>query len=117
MPHKNWLFRINDILDAVSAIETYVSGMTYEDFVSDRKTVDAVVRNMIIIGEAAVHIPEEICVAHAEIPWQDMSAMRNFVVHEYFGVSDRILWDTVRIDLPPLVPVLNKIVVKYSKDD
>jgi uncharacterized protein with HEPN domain len=46
-----------------------------------------------------------------------MSAMRNFVVHEYFGVSDRILWDTVQIDLPPLVPVLKEIVVQYSKDD
>ena len=102
-------------MDAVSAVETYVTGMTYEDFVADRKTVDAVVRNLIIIGEAAVHIPREICTAHTEIPWQDMSAMRNFVVHEYFGVSDRILWDTVQIDLPPLVQVLKKIVGKYSE--
>ncbi len=117
MPLRNWLFRINDILDAVSAIETYVTGMTYENFIADRKTVDAVVRNLIIIGEATVHIPEEICTAHAEIPWKDMSAMRNFVVHEYFGVSDRILWDTVQIDLPPLVPVLKEIVMKYSKVD
>lgn len=117
MPHRKWLFRINDILDAVSSVELYVTGITYEDFVADRKTVDAVVRNLIIIGEASVHIPGEICTAHAEIPWQDMSAMRNFVVHEYFGVSDRILWDTVQIDLPPLVSLLKKIAVKYSKDD
>jgi len=61
---RNWLFRINDILSAVSAVETYVKGMTYEDFVADRKTVDAVVRTLIIIGEAAVHIPEEICQSH-----------------------------------------------------
>ena len=115
MPPRNWLFRINDILDAVSAVETYVSDMTYEDFIVDRKTVDAVVRNLIIIGEASVHIPEEICVAHTEIPLQDMRAMRNFVVHEYFGVSDKILWDTVQIDLPSLVPVLKEIAVKYSK--
>ena len=117
MPPRNWLFRINDILDAVSAVETYVAGMKYEDFIVDRKTVDAVVRNLIIIGEASVHIPEEICVAHGDIPWQDMRAMRNFVVHEYFGVSDRILWDTVQIDLPSLVPVLKEIAVKYSKGD
>lgn len=117
MPLRNWLFRINDILDAVSAVETYVSGMTYEDFVADRKTVDAVVRNLIIIGEASVHVPEDICTNHAEIPWQDMKAMRNFVVHEYFGVSDRILWDTVQMDLPPLVPGLKKIAEKYSSGD
>lgn len=117
MPLRNWLFRINDILASISAVETYVAGMTYDDFIADRKTVDAVVRNLIIIGEASVHIPEEICTAHAEIPWKDMSAMRNFVVHEYFGISDRILWDTVQIDLPPLVPVLNKIVMQYSNGD
>jgi len=91
--------------------------MTYDDFIADRKTVDAVVRNLIIIGEASVHIPEEICMAYADIPWQDMRAMRNFVVHEYFGVSNRILWDTVQIDLPPLVPVLKEITVKYLKGD
>lgn len=117
MPLRNWLFRINDILDAVSAVESYVTGMSYEDFAADRKTVDAVIRNLIIIGEAAVHIPVEICQAHSEVPWQDMSAMRNFVVHEYFGVSDKILWDTVKIDLPPLVSALKEIAVKYSKID
>ncbi len=112
MPPREWLFRINDILAAVSAVQTYTAGMTYEDFIADRKTVDAVVRNLIIIGEASVHISDEICSEYAEIPWQDMRAMRNFVVHEYFGVSDRILWDTVQIDLPPLVPVLKKISLK-----
>ena len=117
MPLRSWLFRINDILDSISTVETYVAGMTYEDFIADRKTVDVVIRNLIIIGEASVHIPVEICTSRAEIPWKDMSAMRNFVVHEYFGVSDRILWDTVQIDLPPLVLVLKEIVVQYTKGD
>jgi uncharacterized protein with HEPN domain len=98
VPPRNWLFRINDILDAVSTVKEYVSGMTYKDFAADKKTIDAVIRNLIIIGEAAVHIPEEICQAHQIIPWTDMRAMRNFV-HEYFGVSDKILWDTVQVDL------------------
>lgn len=114
MPLRDWLFRINDILDAVSVVETYVKGMTYEDFIADRKTVDAVIRNLIIIGEAASHIPEEISLNHPEVPWSDMRTMRNFVVHEYFGVSDKILWDTVQIDLPPLMPVLRRIEEKYG---
>ena len=117
MPPRNWLFRINDILDAISAVRKYVAGITYEDFVKDRKTVDAVIRNLIIIGEAAVHIPEEICQTYHLIPWPDMRAMRNFVVHEYFGVSDKILWDTVQIDLPPLVPFLKEISDEYSKGE
>lgn len=115
MPLRNWLFRIEDILTAISTVRKYVAGMTYEDFVADRKTVDAVVRNLIIIGEAAVHIPEEICQSHQSIPWPDMRAMRNFVVHEYFGVSDKILWDTVQLDLPPLEPLLTEMHEKYSK--
>ncbi len=53
MPFRDWLFRINDILAAISAVAGYVGGMTYEDFTADRKTVDAVVRNLIIVGEAA----------------------------------------------------------------
>lgn len=117
MPHRNWLFRINDIMDAVSAVEQYIKGMSYEDFIADRKTVDAVIRNLIIIGEAASHIPEEISLSHPEVPWNDMRAMRNFVVHEYFGVSDKILWDTVQINLPPLVPTLKEIVTFYAKRD
>jgi uncharacterized protein with HEPN domain len=57
---RDWVFRINDILEAIAAVETYVTGITYEEFAADRKTVDAVIRNLIIIGEAAAHIPEEI---------------------------------------------------------
>jgi uncharacterized protein with HEPN domain len=97
-------------------IGKYVAGMKYDNFIGDRKTVDAVIRNLIIIGEAACHIPEEISQKHPEVPWVEMRAMRNFVVHEYFGVSDKILWDTVQSDLPPLVPILKEIAEKYSRD-
>jgi uncharacterized protein with HEPN domain len=64
--------------------------MKFEDFAAGRKTVDAVVRNFIVIGEAAGRIPEDICRAHADIPWAEMRTMRNLVVHDYFGVDDKI---------------------------
>jgi uncharacterized protein with HEPN domain len=76
----------------------------------DRKTVDAVIRNFIIIGEAAGHVPEDVCARHPEISWYEMRGMRNFVVHEYFGVSDRILWDTVQNNLPPLEKQLKELI-------
>ena len=116
MPYRAWLFRINDILDAIAAVQRYVAGMTYDDFISDRKTVDAVIRNLIIIGEAAGHIPDEICQAQPEMPWDDMRAMRNFVVHEYFGVSDKILWDTIQLNLPPLIQHL-RVIVEQDKEE
>ena len=116
MPYRDWLFRITDILDAIAAVQEYTMGMEFEDFVADRKTIDAVIRNFIIIGEAACHVPDEVCQATTGIPWGDMRAMRNFVVHEYFGVNDRIIWDTIQTDLSPLVPLLKSLFARHTKE-
>lgn len=109
MPRRDWKMRIRDILDAITAAQEYTKDMKYEVFVADRKTVDAVLRNLIVIGEAANHLEDDIISAHPSIPWRDMRDMRNFVVHEYFGISDKILWDTVQNDLPPLIPFLRRL--------
>jgi uncharacterized protein with HEPN domain len=114
MPRRDWELRIKDILDAVRAVQTYTEGMKYEAFVNDRKTVDAVIRNLIVIGEAATRLPDDFTRTHPDIPWRDMADMRNFVVHEYFGISHKIIWDTVQKDLPPLIPVLEELL--GSKD-
>jgi len=115
VPHRDWKFRIQDILDAVGAVQKYTQGMEFKTFTKDRRTVDAVVRNLIIIGEAAVHIPENICLKHPEVPWYDMRGMRNFVVHEYFKASDAVIWDTVQVDLPQLPAPLKKIFDENSE--
>ena len=107
-PERGWKLRISDILDAIAAIQEYTAGMDLNRFTEDRKTVDAVVRNFTIIGEAVIRIPEQVISENPESPWRDMSDMRNIVVHEYFGVSNKILWETIQSDLPPLVPLLQK---------
>ncbi|MBW1981277.1 MAG: DUF86 domain-containing protein [Deltaproteobacteria bacterium] len=114
MPSRDWKFRIKDILDAVEVVTDYVSGMTFEDFVRDQRTIDAVVRRLTIIGEASAHMPEHICRQNPDIPWIDMRAMRNFVVHEYFGVSEDILWDTIHNDLPGIVEPLQRLLTQGS---
>lgn len=116
MPRRDWKMRIKDILNAISAVQGYTEGMKYEVFVADRKTVDAVLRNLIVIGEAANHMPADIMSAHPDLPWQDMRDMRNFVVHEYFRVSDRIIWDTIQNDLPPLIPLLETLLEPRAPD-
>lgn len=110
MPSRDWSFRIQDILEAITAVLDYVAGTTFEDFVRDQRTIDAVVRRLTIIGEASNHVPEEVCLRNPHIPWADMRAMRNFVVHEYFGVSEQILWDTIHNDLPGIVEPLKRLI-------
>jgi len=91
MPRRDWRLRIEDILDASRRIAAYTKSMTYETFVADGRTVDAVIRNLTVIGEAASHVPPEIRAEHAHIAWAEMRGIRNIVVHEYFGVDTQIL--------------------------
>ena len=99
---RDWRFRVRDILAAMRAIARYTDGMTLDEFVSDACTMDAVVRNLMTMGESIRWIPEPILDAHPAVPWRTLRGMRNVVVHEYFGVDPTILWETVRGDLPPL---------------
>ena len=106
---RDWRFRVRDILAAVRAVAAYTDGMTYEAFVADDRTTDAVIRNLMTMGESIRWIPEPILDAHPEIPWRLMRGVRNVVVHEYFGVDPSILWETVRGDLPPLIAELEAV--------
>jgi uncharacterized protein with HEPN domain len=96
MPPRESKFRINDILESIEKICRYTDKMTFEAFSSDEKTVDAVIRNLEIIGEAAKHIPEEILKKYPNLPWPEMRGIRNVLIHEYFGVSLPILWETTQ---------------------
>ncbi len=109
MPPRDWQFRIKDILKAIGAIREYTMGMDFKTFTKDRRTVDAVVRNLTIIGEAAVQIPEDLCLKQSEIPWYEMRGMRNLVVHECFQADDAVIWNTVEVDLPSLPARLEEI--------
>jgi uncharacterized protein with HEPN domain len=106
---RNWKDRIRDILDAIAEIQKFTRGMDYEDFREDDKAVRAVEMNFIIIGEAANQIPEEIEEQYTTIPWNLMRAMRNRIVHVYFRIDEKLMWDTIQNDLPPLVPELEKL--------
>ena len=116
MPPRDWKLRIKDILDAINAIQGYTESMKYKTFVADRKTVDAVIRNLTVIGEAAGHVPDDIISDNPDISWRDMRDMRNFVIHEYFGISDKIIWDTVQNNLPPLIPLLKSLLRSENSD-
>ena len=109
MSPRGWQDRIRDILDAIAEIQKFTSGMNYEVFKEDDKSIRAVEMNFIIIGEAANQIPEEVEEKYTTIPWSLMRAMRNRIVHVYFKVDEKLMWDTIHNDLPPLIPELEKL--------
>lgn len=106
---RKWKFRIRHILEAVAQAQSYVRGMTFDDFQRDPKTVDAVIARLMVIGEATRSVPEAVQAAHTEVPWHKMQGLRNVIVHEYDHVDPGILWNVVHLDLPPLVPLLRAI--------
>ena len=101
-PERNWVMRVEDILECIRKIKAFTTGMTYDKFCKDAKTIDAVIRNLEIIGEAAAHIPLEVQEQYPDLAWLEMRGMRNIMAHEYFGVSLPIIWHTIEQDLTPL---------------
>ena len=100
MPKKrNVILFIQDILEAIGNIEEFTQNMGFEEFIADKKTRDAVVRNLEVIGEAAKNIPDEIKQEYSEIEWKAVTGMRDKLIHEYFGVSNPIVWETVTNDI------------------
>ena len=100
---------ILDILTSIQEIEEFVEGMNFEDFVEDRKTVNAVIRSLEVMGEAVKKIPLEIREKYQEIPWKYIAGMRDKLIHEYHGVDLEIVWEVVEKEIPPLKPKFEKI--------
>lgn len=93
---------LEDIFDAVRKIIAYTKDMTYDDFIQDDKTIDAVVRNFEIIGEAASKVPDDFKTEHPEIEWRRMTGFRNRIIHEYFGIDYENVWKIRRENIPLL---------------
>jgi uncharacterized protein with HEPN domain len=106
---KDWRVRVEDMLEAIDRITTYVDGMNPKQFLADSRTQDAVLRNLEVLGEASKRIPFAIQHRHASIPWSRIGDMRNILVHEYHSVDPAIILDAARHDLPPLVAPLKAL--------
>ncbi|MBI3943611.1 MAG: DUF86 domain-containing protein [Chloroflexi bacterium] len=91
---------LGDIQEAIRRIATYTAGMTYESFLADIKTQDAVIRNLEIIGEAAKNLSAELVRKHSNIPWKSMAGVRDRLIHHYFGINFDIVWRIVTQELP-----------------
>ncbi len=101
---------LEDIVEAIERISEYTGDYSQEEFQNDQKTIDAVVRNIEIIGEAVSNIPDELRNKHPQIPWKKIVGARNIVIHKYFGVDTNTLWIIITKQLPEFKSQISMII-------
>ena len=106
-----------DIVEAIARIQSYVSDMDEGTFSADMKTQDAVLRNLGVIGEAVGRLPQDIDTVAPEVEWRKIRALRNILVHEYFGINLPIVWDIVQNKLGPVEKACMKFLEDISLQD
>lgn len=112
MPPRDWRLRLGDMLDAAEAAQRFVHAISYEQFAAPENDLvrAAVERKLEIIGEAASALPEEVLSRSRDVEWSDVRGFRIILAHRYFDLNHRRLWDTVHVELPPLVIALRRLI-------
>lgn len=98
-----------DILEAIIDISNFVDDFTFNEFTNDKKTINAVIRSLEIIGEASKKVSQEIKENNQNIPWKEMAGMRDKMIHGYFDLDLVTIWETVQNDIPPLKPLFENL--------
>jgi uncharacterized protein with HEPN domain len=101
---------LNDILEAIDDIQSFIKDMSFTDLESDKKTLYAVIRCLEILGEAVRKIPKNVKERYPDIPWKEIAGIRDKLIHEYFGVDTQTIWDTIQEDLSPLKETITNII-------
>jgi uncharacterized protein with HEPN domain len=101
---------LRDILEAIRRISSYVGRMSYETFMDDDKTQDAVIRNLEIIGEAAKNLSQQLRTENSSVPWKAMAGIRDRLIHQYFGVNVDIVWEVITSELPGVTSLIERII-------
>ncbi|WP_447601735.1 HepT-like ribonuclease domain-containing protein [Nitrospira sp. Nam80] len=106
---RNWPFYLEDVVESARKIGRYTEGLTFDQFRSEDMVIDAVVRNLEIIGEAAKHLPAEAKALMPQVDWSKAAAFRDVIAHGYFGLDLHIIWDVVQTKIPPLNQSVEKV--------
>lgn len=99
---------IIDMIEAADMVASFIQGMNKEQFLADKKTQFAVVRALEIIGEAAKKVPDSIRTRYPDLPWREISGMRDKLIHDYFGVNNEVVWKTAIEDVPEIAANLKR---------
>jgi uncharacterized protein with HEPN domain len=106
---RDFRLYLEDIIEAAKAAREYVAGMGKDELAKDRRTTDAVVRNLEIVVEAAKKLPAQVKHDHPEVEWKKIAGLRDILVHDYFGIDMDIVWDVVQNKLPALAEHVQRI--------
>ena len=106
-----------DILQSMAETSEFIGGMSFAAFTQDRKTINAVVRSLEVLGEAAKHIPDDLRAQAPDVPWKRMAGMRDKLIHEYFGVDLSLIWAVINDELPPLRPKIEQLLDKIEQEN
>lgn len=109
MSKRDLILLLEDMLESALKIKRYTSSLNYEAFSEDEKTIDAVVRNFEIIGEAANRLGEDFRIANPQVEWDRMRGLINRIVHDYFGIDYEIVWEIIENDLDQLIDQIQSI--------
>ena len=112
---RDYRVYLRDILQAFRNAQKFVGRMSYGKFITDRKTTSAVIRELEIIGEAAKQLPISVRKKYPQIPWSDMAGMRDKLIHFYFGVDMEIVWETVKVRIPKLEPLIEDVLTDLEQ--
>lgn len=102
---------INDLVEACEDILSFTKGMSYSDFAGDKKTVNAVIRSLEVIGEATKKLPTSFRDNYPDIPWRQMAGMRDKLIHEYFGIDKQMVWQAIEKHIPDILPLIKEITI------
>lgn len=106
---RNLKLYLVDILNSIDNIQSDTTNISYEEFVQDRRTKDAVILNLLIIGEATKQIPQDIRDQHPEIQWKQIAGTRDMIAHAYFSINNKIVWNIIENDLDFLKTCIKNI--------
>lgn len=100
---RHWRLYVQDMIDFAERAVAYTAGLDQDAFMADRRTYDASLRNLELVGEAATHIPDDVRDANPQIKWRQVVAVRNRLAHGYMGLDEDVIWDIIQTDLPDLL--------------
>jgi uncharacterized protein with HEPN domain len=109
MSGREWQFYIDDMLAFANKVLRYCNDLDQQQFEADELRYDAVLRNLELIGEAAIHIPDDVRQGLAAIPWRQIIATRNRLIHGYLGIDNDTIWSIIKDDIPRLVTTLRTL--------